>query len=595
MIFLAWIKIKVMSVPKILLSLVLCFGLGVSKNVTYLARAQNTEAVPIGMGKSIDNYLSRIEALGFSGAIVVSKKDKIILSKGYGYADRENRIIFTPQTVQSNGSNTKQFTGAAILLLQSRHQLSVNDSLPLYFDNVPKDKQQITLHQLLTHSSGLVSGVGPDDEAITFETFFKRIMKEPLKFESGTAYNYSNAGYSILGKVIEKAAGVNYETFLNENLLAPMEMENTGYVIPKWVEENMAIGYRKGQKWGKVFKKGWIRDGPNWHLRANGGLHTTTEDMLRWSRMLAGQGVLDEKDIEIWTTGYVPESNGYSKYGYGLVTYDDPKWGKVVTHSGSNGIFTSEFFWLPEKDFFFYIHGNSSIVPVYTLQDNILKAAFEGSFKFPRKIGSDLSIMPVTVRKKEGRYYNETGSIELMADDIRLIGKLYGQSTFDLLLEHSTEQKAEFENLNSTTREVMKRLELGDENAFENLVPNNVDSRDFTGLFLDRIQRMGDLQSLTVIGTFENTYGSKFYEYGPYTTFVYAKFKHWNQYWNLVWNEDGKYKGNYSGPWPEFTFIPVGNGKFIGMRGVYPWNTINAQFHRECLFIKQASFCLREY
>ena len=112
-----------------------------------------------------------MEAMGFSGAIVVEHKGELVLSKGYGFANRKKRIPFTSQTVQSNGSNTKQFTGAAILLLESRGLLSLNDSLPVYFENVPRDKRPITLHQLLTHSSGLLQGVGYDEEPIEFEPF----------------------------------------------------------------------------------------------------------------------------------------------------------------------------------------------------------------------------------------------------------------------------------------------------------------------------------------------------------------------------------------------------------------------------------------
>ena len=239
----------------------------------------------------------------------------------------------------------------------------------------------------------------------------KRLMAEPLEFEPGTSYNYSNAGYSLLANIVKHISGVNYETFIHQNLLKPSDMLTTGYVLPKWDRRNMAIGYRKGETWGEVYQKGWIEDGPNWHLRGNGGLHTTAEDMYKWLATVQGKGVLDKHAVDKWTTGYVTENNGFSQYGYGLVSYEDDQWGKVITHSGSNGIFTSQFFWLPEEDFFFYIHGNNSLIPVYSLEEDILDAAFDKEFHFPPIIDFDDSIAPKTVKDKEGTYHHEEGSI----------------------------------------------------------------------------------------------------------------------------------------------------------------------------------------
>ncbi|MDZ7693860.1 MAG: hypothetical protein U5K69_22525 [Balneolaceae bacterium] len=102
-----------------------------------------------------------------------------------------------------------------------------------------------------------------------------------------------------------------------------------------------------------------------------------------WLKTVQGHGVLDKDVAKRWTTGYVSENNGYSDYGYGWVVYDHNKWGKVITHSGSNRIFEAEFAWLPERDLFFYIHGNTSMVPAASQGGNILTAAFDSSFVMP--------------------------------------------------------------------------------------------------------------------------------------------------------------------------------------------------------------------
>lgn len=557
-------------------------------------QAESTQISTIG--KNIDQYLTGMETIGFSGAIVVAYKDQIVLQKGYGFADREQNIPFTSRTVQSNGSNTKQFTGAAILLLESRNQLSVMDSLPIYFENVPKDKQQITLHQLLTHSSGLLQGVGYDEEPIEFEPFFKRLMAEPLEFEPGASYNYSNAGYSLLAKIVEDLSGVNYETFIYENLLNPSGMMESGYIKPSWKTENMAIGYQKGEQWGKVYKNGWIEDGPSWHLRGNGGLHTTAEDMYKWFATVKGDGVLDKKVVEKWTKGYVTENNGYSKYGYGLVSYIDDKWGQVITHAGSNSIFTSHFYWLPERDFFFYIHGNNSIFPVYNFKENVLRAAFDENFDFPPIVKTSTINNASGTKQKEGTYHSTFGSIELMADDIRFIAKPNGQGMLDLMFKHNERQIEKFAALNAKMKDAMYKLEMGNKNPFEDICASQEESKKVTQSFQNRIIQMRrNLESLNVIGTFENSPDSYLHQYGPYTTFVHARFENWNQYWNLVWNEDGTFNGNYSGPWPEFTLVPIAEMQYKALRATAPWIKLdNIEFIDECLKIENSIFCKTE-
>lgn len=584
-----------MTIKHFLSILILALSLIGCKNNDPLSDSGVENSDLQNIGKNIDQYLMAIEAIGFSGAIVVEHQGKKVLSKGYGFANRAERIPFTPQTVQSNGSNTKQFTGAAILLLESRGQLSVKDRLSLYFENIPQDKQQITLHQLLTHSSGLIQGVGPDEESIEFEPFFEKLMTEPLAFEPGTSYNYSNAGYSLLAKIIEQVSGVNYETFLFENLLKPTGILKTGYVLPYWNKEMMAMGYRKGEKRDEVAEIGWIEDGPSWHFRGNGGLFTTAEDMYQWFTTLKGKGVLDKNSLDKWTTGYVTENNGNSKYGYGLVSYEDDKWGKVITHNGSTGTFTSAFFWLPEAGFFFYIHANNSIIPAYSLEDDLLNAAFEKDFRFPPIIDFSDSNDIATVKKKEGIYQNEKGSIQFMSDGTRLIGKITGQGALDLMFSHDNSQIAKFASLNTKTQSVMNKLAKGDENACREIVASEEASKKVGRSFLNRIAQMRrNLESLNVIGSFENVPGSQLYKHGRYTTFVHARFKNWNQYWNLVWNEDGHCQGNFSGPWPEFTFVPIGEERFQGIRATLPWNTIPVKFKEDCLLVKSEGFCRKE-
>ncbi|WP_165779057.1 serine hydrolase domain-containing protein [Rhodohalobacter barkolensis] len=540
---------------------------------------------------NIDRYLTAMEVLGFSGAIVVSDSDEVVLSKGYGYANREKRQPYTPQTVQSSGSITKQFTGAAILLLESRGVLSVNDTISKYFDQFSEEMQNITIHQLLTHSSGMPGGIGADEEAIGEPAYLDRLVAESLQSNPGSEYAYSNTGYSLLAMIIEQVTGQSYEKFLREELLLPAGMKYTGYILPDWDLDELAIGYRNGEHWGIVYERGWIDDGPNWHLRGNGGIHTTVRDMAKWFKTVQGLGVLGEDVVERWTTGYVTENGGVSNYGYGWSVYDHDRWGKVITHSGSNRIFEADFVWLPEKDLFFYIHGNSSMVSAANQSGNILAAVFDSTFVMPPLVEPDTSAKHDIAQQREGVYYLNESSLELTADDARLMAKLWGQTVFDKMFKHDDEQIKWFTELNRRTTDVMNKLKAGQDDALADLMRQGEDPIEPTSAILKRISQIGNLDSLHVIGTFVNNPDSRFSEYGPWTTFIYAEFANWNQYWNFVWNDDGTFQGEYSGPWPSFTLIPTDNDSYTGVRQDGNWETVELEIRGDCIILMESKAC----
>jgi len=543
------------------------------------------------IGDNIHRYLSAMEALGFSGAIIVTQGGEVVLREGYGLADRDTRRPYTPSTVQTHGSITKQMTGAAILVLESRGALSVDDPIDLYFDQVPGDKRDITIHQLLTHSSGLPGAIGPDDEPIEAPAYVERVMGTSLQFEPGTGYAYSNPGYALLGRIVERISGKGYETFLREELLLPGGLTETGYVLPEWDLDRMALGYVDGELWGAVQGRGWLDDGPNWHLRANGGLHTTVDDMNRWLNTVRGQGVLDAEVTRRWTTGYVTEGSSDSEYAYGWEVRDT-EWGPMIAHNGSNRIFSADFVWLPEPDVFFYIQGNTSRVAAERQRGPLLAAALDAGFLMPPLVEPDAGARPEEARERAGDYHLAGGSMELTADDTRLVASLSGQSALELMLNPPAEQRERFAGLNQRTMDAMGRLKAGHEDALAGMVGEDDDPVAPTRVLLNRISQIGNLQSLNLIGSFENRPGSPLADLGPWTTFVHARFDDWNQYWNMVWNSDGTYRGTFSGPWPSFILVPTGEGRYTGLREGPPWDIIELHFEGECLVVEEQRACL---
>lgn len=555
--------------------------------------ATEAAAPDSGVGARLDRYLSAMEVLGFSGAAIVEHEGEVVLRKGYGLRDRESRHPYTPDTVQTHGSITKQMTGAAILLLEDRGALSVRDPIGRYFDDVPADKRAITIHQLLTHSAGLPGSIGRDNEPIGAEAFVDRAMAAPLAFEPGSGYSYSNTGFSILGIIVERLSGKDYEAFLHEELLLPAGLAETGYLLPEWDLNRLAKGYREGEPWGRVYRREWRDDGPGWHLRANGGLHTTVDDMHRWLETVRGRGLLPEDAAERWTTGYVDEGGGDSKYAYGWAVHDT-ELGSMVAHNGGNGIFSADFVWLPQQEFFLYIQGNTSVIAAARQRDALLAAAFDPAFEMPPMVsGSDVT-RPETAKAREGKYRIDDGSIELKADDTRLIAAVSGQGALDLMLGHGQQQRNRFAGLNQRAMKIVRKLEAGREDAMQGMVGDDEDAAARARSMLDVIERGGELQSLTLVGSIANVPGSRFADYGPWTTFVRAEFDQLAQMWSLLWREDGTYRGTAIGPLsdvPSLILVPREEGRYTGVRREPPWSLMDFRFEDGCLLAGDLRAC----
>src|SRR5687768_14792269 len=163
----------------VLLVLLITAGFGFSQKSNV---AQTTQR--------IENYLNELEKVGFSGTVLIELNGKKAISKGYGFRDAAQKLKNTPDTIFDIGSITKQFTAAAILKLEMQGKLNTDDKISRYFSNVP-DKSEITIHQLLRHSSGLPGVVGGDYDKITESEFIKKVLETPLKFPSGERFAYS--------------------------------------------------------------------------------------------------------------------------------------------------------------------------------------------------------------------------------------------------------------------------------------------------------------------------------------------------------------------------------------------------------------------
>src|SRR4051812_21969033 len=237
------------------------------------------DTVATALGARLDSALRAAQQRGFSGVVRIEKGGELVLAKGYGLANRERGIPFSRATVVQIGSNTKDFTQVALLRLQQRGKLSLRDTPGKSSPAAPADKRGITLQQLFDHRAGFPIGLGGDFEALSRDAFIQRALATPLRAKPGAQEIYSNTGYAILAAVIEQVTGLSYDTFIRDDMLAPLGLRNTGYLLPHFALERVAHGYEGGKDRGSILEKPHAADGPYWNLRGNGGMVSTVDDM----------------------------------------------------------------------------------------------------------------------------------------------------------------------------------------------------------------------------------------------------------------------------------------------------------------------------
>ena len=324
-----------------------------TKVATSMSSNPHAAAVVEGAaGAQAHEYLSRLEALGFSGAVLVARKGEVLLHQGYGLADRDRGVPYTVDTVSTVGSITKQFTAAAVMALVEDGRLALDDPLTDFFDGVPEDKRAITVHQLLTHSAGFRGAIGDDLERIGRDAYLQQAMASPLQFTPGSRYDYSNVGYSILAAILEKVSGKAYEEVLRDEIVAPAGLRDTGYQRAGVERRRLAVGVQDGERWGTIAERTWGDEGPGWHLVGNGGIVSTVADLYRWHLALQSGAVLSaESRRKIFTPWIREGEDADSFYGYGWAIWlDESEQPRLIAHNGGNGIFAADFLYYPKED-----------------------------------------------------------------------------------------------------------------------------------------------------------------------------------------------------------------------------------------------------
>ena len=333
------------------------------------------------VSQKLDNYLNALTDAGrFSGAVFVARGNTVLLSKGYGMANYEFSVPNTPGTVLPVGSNTKQFTAAAIMKLQEQGKLNVTDPVTLYIPNATKWKD-IRIYHLLNHTAGVQSDGAfsiTDPTDLTLPETMQRITSLPLTFEPGSGYTYSNNGYIALSYIIEQASGMSYEDYLKKNIFLPLGMNSTGQDNARDVFSNRASGYTTMD--GKHIHYDLQNIHNSWGA---GSIHSTTEDMFRWVRAFHTPGTILSNDS---TVTMVDNHYGIEK---GIVknrTYSG--------HGGRNFGFTSYTLYYPETGVSIMFLSNHDRTPMGPLPNALSAIVFNEPYTLPQKI--DRKVVPLT-------------------------------------------------------------------------------------------------------------------------------------------------------------------------------------------------------
>lgn len=315
-----------------------CCSLFLSLAFAGVDPAQDSAA---GMDAIVQSY---VDARQFMGSVLVARGGTILFSKAYGSANLEWNIPNTTTTKFRIGSVTKQFTAAAVLLLEERGKLKIEEPVKTYYPDAPDAWNQITLFHLLTHTSGIPNYTTfPEYESLsgsrtTPDQLVKRFRDHPLEFVPGANMRYSNSGYALLGAIIEKVSGMTYAKFVEENIFMPLGMKDSGYDSSSAIIPVRAAGYGRSSN-GPVNARYLDMTIPY----AAGALYSTAEDLLRWEQALFGGKILSEASLKKMTT---PARDDYA---FGLVVRKQFGSRNLIEHGGSINGFRCQLFYYPDS------------------------------------------------------------------------------------------------------------------------------------------------------------------------------------------------------------------------------------------------------
>ena len=382
-----------------------------------------------------DKLNAYMEALqknrNFHGSILVAKDDEILLDKGYGFADFNQNTTNKSQTRFAVGSVTKQFVSMAVMQLYEKGLIDIEDKVSKYLPDFPAG-DSITIHNLLTHTSGLVNFTNlPEFYLLDLEntdpmTVVDLIKDLPLEFQPGEKYSYCNTNYLLLGIIVEKVSGIPYEEYLQKNIFEPLNMKNTGILFGKNNEIYDATAYTGYLEVIPVNDEILLRN-----AYGAGNIYSTVEDLYRWDRALETEQLVKKETLDKMFTGYAAISEtGY--YGYGWIITDTGL-GRMIWHDGATLGFTANIARFVDEDLTIIVLTNNQGYNTVELINNIVKIVYNIDYEMPEHIEEIEITDPTIYDKYVGEYSLAPGMIiTITRDDNGIYAQLTGQEKFEI-------------------------------------------------------------------------------------------------------------------------------------------------------------------
>jgi len=343
--------------------------------------------------EKLDELLGLYHEYGqFNGSILIAEKGKVIYKKGFGLANMEWNIPNQPNTKHRLGSMTKQFTAMLILQLVEQGKLDLYEKISNYLPNYPKENgNKITIHHLLTHTSGIPNYTSFHNfnqyyrNTYAPKEFTQIFADSVLEFEPGSKFAYCNSGYFLLGVILEEVTGITYEQLLEENILNPLGMNDTGYDHPETILKNRSSGYiRLGNDYSNA---GYVDMSIPY---ASGSMYSSVEDMYLWDQALYGNILLKSESMDKLFRSYIGNAFLGGGYGYGwFINYlsigSSTDSIQVIEHGGAIDGYNNLISRIPTDKYLTILLNNTGRVNLGELSNAIRGILYDTTYDLPKK------------------------------------------------------------------------------------------------------------------------------------------------------------------------------------------------------------------
>ncbi len=360
----------------------------------------------------------------FNGSALVAENGRVIYRKGFGYADFDWNLPNAPDTKFRIGSITKQFSAMLIMQLVEKGKIRLDGNITDYLPNYRKDTGgKVTIHHLLTHTSGIPTYTGlpgfwsdSTRNPYPIEDVVTRFCSGDLEFEPGSMFRYNNSGYYILGYIIEKVTGMPFGKGLEENILKPVKMFNTGLEDESRILNKRAAGYVK-----RVDH--FVRE-PYFFMQnaySAGAMYSTVEDLYLWDQALYGTSLLSKTYKDLYFYPHIPSGGGnYYAYGWGTGKVPVGKSGDsvmAVSHGGGINGFNTIIFRIPDSRHLVVLLNNTGPAKLYEMSVAVTSILSGKPFNRP-KVSIVNTLFATTLRHGVNAAVQQYRTMKASQDDM---------------------------------------------------------------------------------------------------------------------------------------------------------------------------------